>query len=435
MTDPTEPESTTSSNDIAQKLGLDQKVTLYIRLKPYILWGGVLLLISVVALLAWKKRTSDSQVSYQTQEVATGTITSTVSATGTLQPNNQVEVGSEISGTIKTVEADYNSRVSRGQVLVRIDTTRQEAQVKQTVASLEAARAKVLQAQATVSEAKSKLARLSQVLEASGGKVPSKTEMDTARATFDRARADEANAKAAVTQAEASLEMQRIDLSKSVIRSPITGIVLKRAAEPGQTVAASLQTPVLFTLAEDLTQMELQVDVDEADVGKVKSGQNATFTVSAYPDRTFPALVSQVRFGSKTVAGVVTYTTVLKVINADLLLRPGMTGTASITVQKVDNAKLVSNTALRFSPPAAPAAQQASGGSLISKLMPRPPSSVPKSSESSQDKQQHVWVLRDGQLVKIVVITGMTDGIKTEVKTGAIELGTSVVVDVAEVKK
>ncbi|NTV50027.1 MAG: efflux RND transporter periplasmic adaptor subunit [Geobacteraceae bacterium] len=434
MTDSTKAEPKVPANDITQTLGLDRQTTLSVRLKPYLLRGAALLLVAIVALLVWKKRAADSQVSYQTQEVSRGSLTITVSATGTLQPNNQVDVGSEISGTFKTVEVNYNDRIKRGQVLGRIDTAKQEALVKQTVASLEAARAKVLQAHATVSEAKAKLARLVQVQEASGGKVPSKSEMESARATLERAIADEANTKATVIQAEASLEAQRIDLSKSVLRSPINGIVLKRAVEPGQTVAASLQTSVLFTLAEDLTKMELQVDVDEADVGKVQPGQNATFTVSAYPDRTFPAVVSQVRFGSKTVAGVVTYTTVLKVNNADLLLRPGMTGTAGITVQKVDNAMLVPNTALRFSPPAAPVVKQSSG-SLIGKLMPRPPSSAPKPQESATDKQQHIWTLTTGQLQKITVTTGMTDGVKTEVKADTLEPGMPVVVDLAEVKK
>jgi HlyD family secretion protein len=435
MTEPTKVESKVPASDIAHTLGLDKETTLFIRLKPYLLWGGVLLLVVIIALLAWKKRTANNQVGYQTQEVSRGNLTITVSATGTLQPNNQVDVGSEISGTFKTVEVDYNDRVKRGQVLGRIDTAKQEAQVKQTVASLEAARAKVLQAHATVSETKAKLARLVQVQEASGGKVPAKSEMDSARATFERAVADEANSKAAVTQAEASLEVQRIDLSKSVLRSPINGVVLKRAVEPGQTVAASLQTSVLFTLAEDLTQMELQVDVDEADVGKVQPGQRATFTVSAYPDRTFPAVVSQVRFGSKTEAGVVTYTTILKVNNADLLLRPGMTGTAGITVQKVDNVTLVPNTALRFSPPVAAAVKQSSGGSLLGKLMPRPPSSAPKPQEDAAGKQQHIWCLRDGELLQIAVTVGMTDGVKTEVTSGALALGMPVVVDLAEVKK
>ncbi len=156
--------------------------------------------------------------------------------------------------------------------------------------------------------------------------MPSQTELDTAKATFARAKADEASAKAAVAQAQATLDGHQTDITKAVIRSPINGVVLTRSVEPGQTVAASFQAPVLFTLAEDLTQMELHVDVDEADVGQVKEGQEATFTVDAYPDRTFPARITQVRYGSKTVDGVVTYKTVLKVDNSDLCPAAGHDG-------------------------------------------------------------------------------------------------------------
>jgi HlyD family secretion protein len=428
-------EGTESSDAVVQLLGLKQRTTFVTGRRKLLYLGALLLIVLCVLLLILNRRTSNNQVQYQTQEIRRGSLTVTVSATGTLQPTNQVDVGSEISGTLKTVEVNYNDRVGRGQVLARIDTARLEAQVKQTVASLDAAKARVLQMKATVIETRAKLERLLQVQKESGGKVPSKLEIDTARAGLDRAVADEVNAGAAVTQAEAALETQRIDLAKSVIRSPINGIVLKRAAEPGQTVAASLQTPVLFTLAEDLTQMELQVEVDEADVGKVQQAQAATFTVAAYPDRTFPARVGQVRFGSKTVAGVVTYTTVLKVNNTDLLLRPGMTGTAGITVQKVDNVLLAPNTALRFTPPAAPVARSSSGGgSFISKLMPRPPAPKPRS-ENVPDKQPHMWELHDGQLHKIAVAVGITDGVMTEVKGNAPTEGSSVVVDIIEANK
>lgn len=421
------------ANDVAKTLGLDRQSKVTSRLKPWLLWGSITLAVVVLALF-WIGLESTDRVQYQTQAVKRGSLTVTVSATGTLQPTNQVDVGSEISGAIKTVEVDYNDQVTRGQVLAKIDTTKLEAQVKQLAASTEAASARVLQTQATVSEVKAKLARLVQVQEASGGKVPSQAEMETAKANLDRAIADEANARAAVAQAEATLEAQRTDLAKAVIRSPIKGVVLKRAAEPGQTVAATFQTPVLFTLAEDLTQMDLHVDVDEADVGKVREGQTATFTVDAYPERTFPARITQVRFGSKTVASVVTYETVLKVDNTSLLLRPGMTGTANITVQKADDVLLVSNAALRFTPPQA-APKPAGGGSLVGNLMPRPPGPAPKPADTAEGKQPHVWVLRDGKPERVTLKTGMTDGVMTEVIEGKLETGTAVVVDVIETKK
>jgi HlyD family secretion protein len=180
--------------------------------------------------------------------------------------------------------------------------------------------------------------------------------------------------------------------------------------------------------------MELHVDVDEADVGKVREAQTATFTVDAYPDRAFPARITQVRFGSKTVAGVVTYETVLKVDNTSLMLRPGMTGTANITVQKADDALLVPNAALRFTPQQA-VPKPTGGGGLVSSLMPRPPSSASKAADRAEAKQPHVWMLREGKPEILMLKTGMTDGVMTEVKEGKLELGMAVVVDVIEAKK
>ena len=205
----------------------------------------------------------------------------------------------------------------------------------------------------------------------SNGKVPSQSELDAAEAAFESAKADAASAAAAVSQAQATLQANETDLYKSVIRSPINGVVLTRNIEPGQTVAASLQAPVLFTLAEDLAQMELHVNVDEADVGKVREGQKAVFNVSAYPNRNFEARITQARFASTTTSGVVTYETVLKVNNSDLSLRPGMTATADITVKKVDDAILVPSSALRFTPPVQQKANSATG--LVGALLPHPP--------------------------------------------------------------
>jgi HlyD family secretion protein len=254
--------------------------------------------------------------------------------------------------------------------------------------------------------------------------------MDAAEAAFERAEADEASAKAAVSQAEATVKANETDLSKLVIRSPINGIVLARSIEPGQTVAASFQAPVLFTLAEDLSKMELHVNVDEADIGKVHEGQKATFSVAAYPNRTFEARITQARFGSSTTSGVVTYETVLKVDNSDLSLRPGMTATADITVKKVENAILVPSAALRFTPPIQEEKQRPSG-SLVSSLLPRPPRSASKQGEniSANKKHQRVWTLKDGQLSSIPVTIGSTDGSMTEVLAGDIKPGMAVVVD------
>ncbi|MFO7556670.1 MAG: efflux RND transporter periplasmic adaptor subunit [Desulfobacterales bacterium] len=265
----------------------------------------------------------------------------------------------------------------------------------------------------------------------SNNMVPSQRDLDVAQATLHRAKAVEATARAQVTQAQAALEADETDLSKAVIHSPINGIVLTRNVEPGQTVAASFQAPVLFTLAEDLTQMELHVDADEADVGQVTEGQEAVFSVDAHPGRTFPARITQVRYGSQTINGVVTYKTVLIVDNSDLSLRPGMTATADIFVKKVENAILLPNAALRFNPSIKEKEAPSDGGSLINKLLPRRPRSQSKQRKDStgDNKLQQVWTLRDGKLLAIAVRVGATDGRMTEVTSGDIKPGMPLVVD------
>jgi HlyD family secretion protein len=368
---------------------------------------------------------------YRTEKARRGDLVVTVTATGNLEPTNQVDVGSELSGTVRSVEVDYNHRVKVGQVLARLDSSKLEAQNLQSKAALASAKAKVLQAQATVKEATSNLKRLRQVRKLSGNTSPSPYEIDAAEAALDRAKADEAGARAAVSEARAVLETNETDLKKAVICSPINGVVLSRSVEPGQTVAASLQAPVLFTLAEDLTQMELHVDVDEADVGQVREGQGATFTVDAYPDRTFQARITQVRYGSETNGGVVTYETVLKVENTDLSLRPGMTATADITVRKVEEVLLIPNAALRFTPPAPAEGKPASGRGLLDALLPHPRrrESRKRSGNTGSRNQQRVWTLQEGQLVPVAVTTGVSDGTLTEVTGGDVSSGMPVVVD------
>jgi len=395
---------------------------------PVLAFAAVIFIAAAVIL--WRGSHTSGAVRYETREVQRGNLTVTVTATGTLEPTNSVEVGSELSGTIRRVEADFNDRVKVGQILARLDTEKLEATITQHRASLEAAKAKVLQAEATVAETRAKLNQFKQVWKLSNGKVPSQTEMDAAEAAFARARADLANCRAAVSQAQAALSASETDLSKSIIRSPVNGIVLNRSVEPGQTVAASMTTPVLFTLAEDLAQMELQVDVDEADVGKIREGQKATFTVDAWPDRNFEAQVVQTRYGSQTTEGVVTYTTVLKVDNSDLSLRPGMTATASITVNSVENAVLIPSAALRFTPPVQEEEKKSSGG-LVSMLLPRPPrfKAAERENAAGSKKQQNVWILREGRPVAVPVTVGATDGVMTEMRAGDLQPGMAVVVD------
>lgn len=421
--------------DVAKTLGVDKPPSKTRWLKRLLI---LMVLVAALGALAkhWSARTSASPVTYETKPVTRGNLVVTVSATGTLQPIKEVTVGIEVSGTIKTVEVDYNDRVEVGQVLARLDTSKLEAQMLQSSAALDSSRARQRQAEATVKEADAQMARLNEMRQLSGGKLPSTLELDAQEATQARARADLASAKAAVAQAQATLDANKSDLTKAVVHSPISGVVLTRSIEPGQTVAAMFQSPTLFTLAEDLAQMELQVDVDEADVGLVREGQEATFTVDAYPDQVFPARTIQVRYGSQTVSGVVTYKAILSVDNSALTLRPGMTATASLTVNKCENAVLIPNAALRFIPPVTKEKGKEGGGNLLFSILPHPPrpDSTPRQEVNTKGKDQVVWVLRDGQLTSIPITKGLTDGKMTEVTSGALEPGVEVVTGSTTVK-
>jgi HlyD family secretion protein len=396
------------------------------------LWGALALvaIVALVAFLLLRSKSSGDQPVYRTEPATIGTLAVKVSATGNLQPTNAVDVGSELSGTVEKVFVDDNDRVKKGQVLAHLDLSKLEDTVAKSRANLASAESQVLRARATVAEARANLERFKQVSELSGGKVPSRSEMSTAEANVLRAQADETAAQASVAQAKATLRSDATNLDKASIRSPIDGVVLTRVVEPGQTVAASFQAPVLFKLAEDLAKMELQVDVDEADVGQVKVGQHATFTVDAWPGREYSAVITRVGFGSQEKEGVISYRTLLNVDNSDLSLRPGMTGTAEIATVTRDNALLVPNAALRFAPPAAAAASKKSGPSIVSTLMPRAPRQAPKEVTVKRKGQQaRVWVLQDGKPVAVEVRTGATDGKVTEITGGPLKAGTEVITE------
>lgn len=386
-----------------------------------------------VLLVAWRFQAGEviQEVQYKTVEAKRGELTVLVTATGNLEPTNQLLVGIEVSGTIKTVEVDHNDFVKAGQVLARLDTTKLEAQVQQAEAVLEMARAKLLQAQVSFLEAGQEMQRQRQMRQASDGRLPSAHDFDTAEAALKQAEADKVMGEATIAEAKAKLQINKTDLIKAMVRSPIDGVVLKRSVEPGQTVAASFQSPELFTLAEDLAKMELQVNVDEADVGQVQTGQAATFTVDAYPERSFPARITQVRYGSEASEGVVTYRTILDVDNADLALRPGMTATADIVVKKIEDALLVPSAALRFTPAQQTAKNDgASGGSLVGKLFPRRTGPRKTVRTTSVDKgQQQVWVLRENKPLAVPVTIGASSGTMTEVLSGDLAPGTELIVE------
>lgn len=412
-------------SDITEVLGMNRSHILSRRLRKYLIMALVVIL-ATAAVIIWKKASETAALHYKTEQVRRGDLTVVVTATGTLQPTDTVSVGSELSGIIKSVEADYNNRVKIGQVLARLDTSKLEAQMTQSRAALESVKASLEKAQTSLVDAKRTRDRNKELV--SKGLI-SQSDFDTSQTNYDSSVAGLSVAKAAVSQAEATLQANKTDLYKSVIRSPISGVVLTRSIDPGQTVAASFQAPVLFTLARDLTQMELHVNVDEADIGKVHEGQKATFSVSAYPNRTFEARITQARYASTMTSGVVTYETVLKVDNADLSLRPGMTATADITVKKVENAILVPSPALRFSPPVQQEEKPSTG--LVGALLPRPPSGTQQRNDTTANgKQQKVWILKNGRLSPVSITTGATSGGSTEVLAGDLQPGIEVVVDI-----
>lgn len=407
---------------------------------PQVWWrrGIVWLIVGLVLLAAagiyfWQANAkSNAAPVFVTEAVGRGNLTLTVAANGTVQPTTSVSIGSELSGTVLRVLVDVNDKIRKGQVLVELDTAKLNDQVARSRAAVASALAKVTQTEATVKEAQYNLARLEEVARLSGGKVPSKAELDTGRATLERARADELSARASVADARAAASTDETNLSKASIRSPIDGVILTRSVDPGNAVAASLQAVTLFTVAEDLAKVRLQVNVDEADVGAVKTGQKATFTVSAYPSRKYPATVTRVAYGSTTTDNVVTYVTYLDVDNTDLSLRPGMTASAIITSTERQDVLLVPNTALRFAPTQAAGKSGATkaGGGIVSSLIPRMPrGGAAKTASGSGVAARQVWVLQDGAAVAVSVTPGISDGRMTEITAGELQPGMQVITD------
>ncbi len=393
----------TEDDDIKKTLGLEQTGIGW-KKWPWIS-GFIFILLVASASIYWFWIRQTNTVQYKTEMVKRGNLIIKVTATGNLEPVNTVEIGSELSGLIKTVNVDVNDRVKTGQVLAVLDTKRLEAEVLQSRAAQASARASLTQASATLNEQRQLMERAEKLYAQS---YISKQDYENYQASLKRATAAEENARAQVQTTEAALNVAETSLGKARIISPFDGIVLTRNIEPGQAVAASFQTPVLFTLAQDLTHMQLNVDIDEADVGQVREGQNATFTVDAYPNRTFPARLTKLYFASQKVEGVVTYKGILDVDNKDMVLRPGMTATADIVTNSISNALMVPNSALRFTPPGI--------------------------SESNIPKGKIVWTLRDEKPVPLSLKTGLTDEIYTEVIADDIREGTPVIIDIASGK-
>ena len=431
MTDTTE--ASAPDNNLDEFLGTEQRPRWRRWMKYWLPALAVLVLVLAVATCTG----GDDGPNYIAEPVIERSLALSVTATGNLRPTNQVEVGSEVSGRIDRVHVDVNDRVTEGQVLARINTDVIEDQITQARANLNAARAQVSQARATLGVDRAQLARLEEVHRISDGRVPSQVELEQARAAVERDEAGVTSAQANVRAVNAQLSSAITNRNRAVIRSPVSGIVLARQVEPGQTVAASFNTPTMFVIAEDLSAMQLRVEIDEADVGQVEMGQKATFTVDAYPGKRFPALVERVDQASSNIvaqasgqasaaaatgASVVSYEARLSVENTDGLLRPGMTATATIATGSTGRQLLVPNSALRFDPEAQ--AEEEAG-------VLNPEIGLDQGEQQATigvGSRQRVWVLQDdGTLGAVEVVTGQSDGRLTAVKSGELEPGMKVV--------
>ena len=383
--------------------------------------------VAVVAAFSWWLGSKEAGPRYLTEAVTQGVLQVEVTANGTLEAEQKVTIGSELSGIVENVLVDVNDPIKHGQVLIELDTAKLKASVEKAKAALASAQAAQKEAVATLNEANAKYKRLLNVRKLSGGKTPAQTELDEQAAVVARAQDSVDTAAAQIQTAQAELETAQTDLTKAYISSPIDGVVLARSVEPGYAVAASLQAVELLTLASDLRTLELEIDVDEADVSVVKPGQKATFTVSAYPNKNFPATLTKVAYGpTESDTNVVTYTAYLKVSNEELLLRPGMTATARIVTENRENALLVPNTALRFAP-----SVSKGSGSAVDSLMVGPPRQSNKVSKEvggvTTQRKNTVWVLRGGNAQEVDIITGASDGTRTEVISGDVKSGDLVI--------
>lgn len=356
------------------------------------------------------------RIDYTTQPAARADLTVQVSATGTLQPLTQVDISSELSGIVRSVTVEENQQVKKGDVLASLDTLKLEVQIERAKASAKAATAAVETAQVTLRESEQSLSRTSELTRRG---MATQQALDTAQAARDRAKAALDSAEASLAIANADLKAQQTDLAKSTIYAPIDGIVLTRSVDPGQTVASSLQAPVLFVIAADLKKMEVQAAIDEADIGTVQPGQNARFTVDAFPERPFNAQIREIAYASVTTDGVVTYKARLEVDNGELLLRPGMTATVSVVTKQAKDALSVPSSAFRFRPSSDARNREFS---LLSMFTGRPN----RGNAGARDRQQargpegtrRLYVLQDGRPRPVDVTVGSTNGDLTEVLSG-----------------
>jgi HlyD family secretion protein len=354
------------------------------------------LLVCILGAAAWylsQTRDGPAPPDYEAGEVREGEITAVVSATGTVNPVDTVQVGSQVSGTIQDLYADYNDTVKKGEVIAQIDPAIFKARLLEASAKLKSAEASRDKAWISVLDTKRDLDRQTELQKK---KLVAESVLDAARFAYESATAEHKLQVAAVTEAKAALELERVNLAYTTIYAPIDGVIISRDVDVGQTVAASLQAPTLFTIANDLSRMQVEADVDEAFIGAIEDGQRVSFTVFAYPDRVFHGRVAQVRLEPKVEAGVVKYTCIIRVENSDLALKPGMTATVSIEVAHHEDILKVPNSALRYIPEWSPARLQ----DLRDRLEPG---------------QAIIWAIEGESLTPLMVRTGIVDETMTEV--------------------
>ncbi len=381
--------------------------------------GILVLLLAVGGYISFLDRNKEVQYRYVTEPAAKGRLTLTVSTSGYLQPLERVDVGTEVSGTIKKVYVDYNDKVTKGELLAVLDKTKHESAYNRARAAYEAALASIESAKAQLYQAESVFNRTKALRKSSKGALPSQNDYDSKLSAYLSAKAKMANAKALSIQAKNSVDAAAYDFEKTNIYSPIDGIILERNIDPGQTVAATFQTPLLFKIAKDLTKMELQASIDEADVAKIKAGQKVSFEVDAFPRKKFEASVNQVHINSQIVEGVVTYLAIINVDNKDLLLRPGMSATASIVTQTVKDAYIVPRSALIYMP-IKPKEKTFFGDMKEEKII--------------FDPQPHVWILKGGQAQKVYVTLLGSNGDRSAVKSDRLKPGDAIIVSQEKVQ-
>jgi len=378
--------------------------------------------LSLGAYYARRDATSGAEVI--TQPVTRGSIVEAVSATGTLEAVTTVQVGSQVSGTVQALHADFNSIVRKGELIATLEPSLLRSEAEQARANLTRAAAELERSKVVVADAASKLAR---TRELSARQLVPRTDLENAEVTLKSAEAQVKSAAAQVEQARASLTQAEVNLEKTRIFAPIDGIVVSRAVDVGQTVAASMQAPTLFSIAADLTRMRVNAGVDESDVGRIEAGQDVRFRVDAFPDEEFEGKVSQVRLQPIVQQNVVTYGVIIDVVNVERKLRPGMTANVTIEVVRRDDVLRVPNGALRFRPSAAALSalsEPADAGGSGDLAPAAQPAAGPRATAGPK-----VWVMQDGRLKAVAVKTGATDGVHTEL-VGGLDQGAEVVTEV-----